>query len=53
VSETGESNETLRPVRIRFPNSPDTTPWNINYAQAIAGTYMGSDSVSHRFLAVH
>ncbi len=52
-SETGESNETLRPVRIHFPNSPDTTPWSINYAQAIVGTYMGSDNVSHGFLAVH
>ncbi|HST78836.1 MAG TPA: hypothetical protein VLN58_10145 [Verrucomicrobiae bacterium] len=52
-SETGETSETLKPVRIHFPNATDTIPWSINYAQAIVGSFTGSDNVSHGFLAVH
>lgn len=52
-SESGETSEVLKPVRIHFPNSTNTTPWSINYAQSIVGTYMGSDNIPHGFLAVH
>jgi hypothetical protein len=51
--ETGESSEKLKPVRINFPNSNGTTPWSINFAQAIVGSYNDSNFVSHGFLAVH
>jgi hypothetical protein len=50
-TETGETSETLKPVRIHFPNSTNTTPYSINFAQAIVGTYM--TQVPHGFLAVH
>lgn len=50
-NESGETSERLRPVPIHFPNSSDTTPHSINYAQAIVGTYM--TQFPHGFLAVH
>lgn len=52
-NEAGETNEKLKPIAIRFPGTSDTTPWSINYAQAIVGTFTGLDNVAHGFLAVH
>ena len=52
-NESGETSEVLRPVTLHFPNSTSTTPWSINYAQSIVGTYNGSDNIPHGFLAVH
>ena len=52
-NEAGETSETLKPVRIHFPNSGNTTPWSINYAQAIVGTYTSTNNIAHGFLAVH
>jgi hypothetical protein len=51
--ESGETSEALKPVPIHFPNSSGTTPWSINYSQAIVGSYTDSNFGSHGFLAVH
>jgi len=54
ASETeSSSNEPLHPVPIKFPNAFGTTPWSINYNQAIVGTYFDQNFVPHGFLAVH
>lgn len=53
ASETGEQGEVLHPVLINFPGALNTTPWSINYHQAIVGSYQDSTSKFHGFMAVH
>lgn len=55
ASETGEHGEVLHPVRINFPGGEGTTPWSINFHQAIVGSYQDVNFpfAFHGFLAVH
>lgn len=55
ASETGEHGEVLHPVRINFPGGSGTTPWSINFHQAIVGSYQDTSFpfAFHGFLAVH
>ena len=55
ASETGEHGEVLHPVFINFPGGENTTPWSINFHQAIVGTYQSVNFpfAFHGFLAVH
>ena len=55
ASETGEHGEVLHPVPINFPGGSNTTPWSINFHQAIVGSYQDTSFpfAFHGFLAVH
>lgn len=55
ASETGEQGEVLHPIAITFPGGSNTTPWSINYHQAIVGSYQSTSFpfAFHGFLAVH
>jgi probable HAF family extracellular repeat protein len=55
ASETGEHGEVLHPVPIAFPGGSNTTPWSINFHQAIVGSYQDVNFpfAFHGFLAVH
>jgi len=52
-TSTDGSERPLNPFVVRFPGSIETVPANINYNQAIVGTYHNSDNIDHGFLAVH